>query len=133
MHVGVLRVEYRLRRARSLKEKRGPLRSLRDRVQHRFGVSIAEVDGQDSWQRAVLGVAVVGASAQHVAEQLTGIRRYMEADAALECTGVVQRLLEPVDGTWVLAAGANTPEAHPAEEEPPEDLLHLDLEDPAKG
>ena len=60
MLVAVARLELRLSFAHSLKEKRRALRSVIDRAQSRFGVHVAEVDGQDTWQRAVLGFALVG-------------------------------------------------------------------------
>lgn len=46
--------------SQSLKEKRRVLRSIKDRVSSTFSVMTAEVDAQDTWQRAVLGFAVVG-------------------------------------------------------------------------
>src|SRR5213596_944550 len=58
MIVGVCTIELRLRETRSLKEKRQVLKSIITRVKNNFNVAIAEVDYQDKWQRAVLGVAV---------------------------------------------------------------------------
>ena len=43
------------------------VRKLKDRVAAKFDVRLAEVDGLDTWQRAVLGFAVVGAE-RHVVE-----------------------------------------------------------------
>jgi hypothetical protein len=44
---------------RSLKEKRRVVRSLKERLQHRFRVSVAETRYQDVWTRAELTAAVV--------------------------------------------------------------------------
>ncbi len=44
----------------SLKRKRRVLKSIRDRLRQKFNVSVAELDYQDLWQRALLGVASVG-------------------------------------------------------------------------
>lgn len=60
MIVAVARLELRIP-AHSLKEKRRAVRSLVDRAKARFDVRLSEVGGQDTWQRAVLGLAVVGA------------------------------------------------------------------------
>ncbi len=57
MVVGAARVELHVHGSRSLKEKRGVVRSITQRVRNRFNVSVAEVGGQDTWQRAVLGLA----------------------------------------------------------------------------
>ena len=49
----------RVVQSHSLKEKRAVLRRLRDRVAE-VGVTLREVGGADTWQRADLGFAVVG-------------------------------------------------------------------------
>ncbi len=60
MYVGSLRARLLLREARSLKDKRQVLRSIKDRLRNEFNVSVAEVEGQDNRQLIVLGVAMVG-------------------------------------------------------------------------
>ncbi|MGB9625606.1 MAG: DUF503 domain-containing protein [Phycisphaerae bacterium] len=59
MVVGVLTVRLAIYEAESLKDKRRVIKSVKDRLAHRFNVSVAEVDELDSWQRAELGVAMV--------------------------------------------------------------------------
>lgn len=60
MIVGVAVVELRVHESQSLKEKRGVVRRIVGRLRHRFNVSVAEVGGQETWQRAVVGIAWVG-------------------------------------------------------------------------
>ena len=60
MIVGVAVVELRVHESQSLKEKRGVVRRITGRLRHRFNVSVAEVGGQDTWQRAVIGLAMAG-------------------------------------------------------------------------
>ena len=60
MVVGAAVVELRIRGAQSLKQKRGVVRSVVQRVRSRFNLSVAEVGGQDTWQRAVLAFAAAG-------------------------------------------------------------------------
>lgn len=60
MIVGVAVVELRIHESQSLKEKRGVVRRIAGRLRHRFNVSVAEVGGQDTWQRAVIGLAMAG-------------------------------------------------------------------------
>jgi len=43
-----------------LKEKRKELKSLKDQLRRRFGASVAEIEGHDTWQRATLLCALVG-------------------------------------------------------------------------
>lgn len=63
MVIGAARVELLVHGSHSLKEKRGVVRSITQRVRNRFNVSVAEVGGQDTWQRAVLGLALVAGEA----------------------------------------------------------------------
>jgi len=62
MPVGVLILEIQLPYAHSLKEKRAVLRKMRDRFRARFNVAVAELDHQDVWQRATLGVVSISDS-----------------------------------------------------------------------
>ena len=59
MFVGVMRFSLQIVGARSLKDKRSVVRSLKERAQSRLRVSIAEVGMLDHPQQATLGVACV--------------------------------------------------------------------------
>ena len=63
MVVGAARVELHVHGSHSLKQKRGVVRSISQRLRNRFNVSVAEVGGQGTWQRAVLGLATVAGEA----------------------------------------------------------------------
>lgn len=63
MYVGVYRIELHVPGSQSLKMKRSVVQSLRTRLAQ-LGVSVAEVEGQDLWQRAVLGVGAVSSDAR---------------------------------------------------------------------
>ena len=62
MPVGVLILEIQLPYSHSLKDKRAVLRKLRDRLRARFNVAVAEMDHQDAWQHATLGVVSISSS-----------------------------------------------------------------------
>jgi len=66
MIVGTLRVRLLLRQARSLKDKRQVVKSIKDRLRNGFNVSVAEVEEQDNRQLAVLGIAMVSNEAHHL-------------------------------------------------------------------
>jgi hypothetical protein len=70
MIVGVLTLELFFPYARSLKDKRRILRGFKDRVR-RHNVALAEVDFQDKWQRALVGVVTLN-SQQAVVEEVLG-------------------------------------------------------------
>lgn len=65
MVIGAFKVRFRVIGARSLKEKRKILKSLKDRIS-RMNVSIAEIDDQDKWQAATLGVALVSNDSAYI-------------------------------------------------------------------
>jgi uncharacterized protein len=73
MIVGSLRVRLLLREARSLKDKRQVVRSIKDRLRNSFNVSVAEVEAQDHRQLAVLGVAMVGNESRYLRSTLDQI------------------------------------------------------------
>jgi len=78
MIVGAAVVEVYIHGSRSLKEKRGVVRSIAQRVRNRFNLSVAEVGGQDTWQRAVLGLTVAGSDAATVRGVLDRAERFIE-------------------------------------------------------
>lgn len=78
MILGVSQLTLYLPACHSLKEKRQVIKSLMARVRNQFEVAIAEVDEQDRWQTAVLGVTCVSNSSQHANEILAHVQRYIE-------------------------------------------------------
>ena len=62
MPVGVLTLDFQLPYAQSLKEKRAVLQKIRDRLRARYNVAVAELDHQDVWQHATLGVVSISNS-----------------------------------------------------------------------
>ena len=73
MIVGVLRAELAVLGATSLKDKRRVVKSIKDKLSNRHNVSVAEVDGLDSHQRAVLGLAMVSNDSRFVESCLSKI------------------------------------------------------------
>ena len=68
--VGLCTVELFIPESQSLKDKRQVLLSLKDRLREKFNLSVAEVDGQDLWQKAVLGLACVADEGRYVTQVL---------------------------------------------------------------
>lgn len=77
MVVGLLSLELHVGAARSLKDKRMVLRSLKDRLR-RLNVAVAELDHQDLWQRAGLGIVTVGATEALVRRELDAVVEIVE-------------------------------------------------------
>ena len=70
MPIGLLTLEIHIPDARSLKDKRHVLRSLKDRLRNHFNVAVAELDHQDVWQRSLVGVVSLSNDEQHLRESL---------------------------------------------------------------
>jgi len=68
--VGVARLVLSIPGARSLKDKRRVVKSLKDRVRARLPVSLAEVGELERYQVATLGLAVVSNEAARCSEVL---------------------------------------------------------------
>jgi uncharacterized protein YlxP (DUF503 family) len=78
MPVGLLRLEIHMPEAHSLKDKRQVLRSLKDRLRGRFNVAVAELEHQDLWQRATIGVVTLGDQPRFVEHALEEVLRDAE-------------------------------------------------------
>jgi len=78
MVVGIVRVELHLPGAQSLKDKRQVVRSMKERIRERVHASVAEVEFQDLWQRAALGIAVVATDGGQVREMLQSARNIVD-------------------------------------------------------
>jgi uncharacterized protein len=78
MVVGVLHVECGLPATQSIKDKRRIIKSVLDRLHHRFNVAAAEVTHQESWRRAGLAVACVSTDTRHADSVLARVAREIE-------------------------------------------------------
>jgi len=76
--IGTCQIELHLPGCQSLKDKRRILRSLIERLQNRFNASVAEIEHQDLWQRARVGLAVVSTSQPLIDRTLTQIVAHVE-------------------------------------------------------
>ena len=73
MNVGVCRVALRLPENSSLKGKRRVVKSITARVRNKFNVSVAEIDDQNLWQRATLGICCVSNDKRYTNEVLSKV------------------------------------------------------------
>jgi len=86
VHVAVVQLELHIPTSRSLKEKRAVLRPIVEGLRHRFQISVAEVDYQDKWQRALIGLAVVSDSYSHAVEVVDNVERWVWSKPDVEVT-----------------------------------------------
>jgi len=78
MTVGLCTIQLSLPGVHSLKEKRGVVKPLLHRLRAEFNVSAAEVDRQDAWQAATLGLAIVSSPDADVHGALEGVLAWLE-------------------------------------------------------
>lgn len=93
MVVGVCTVELWIPESQSLKDKRQVLHSVKDRLRGKFNLSIAEVDGQDLWQKAVLGMACVANDGSHVEQVLEQALNVIKSMPTIELVRAHRELL----------------------------------------
>jgi uncharacterized protein len=73
MPIGLLTLEIHIPDARSLKDKRQVIRSLKDRLRGQFNVAVAELDHQELWQRALVGVVSLSGDSKHLEQSLEAV------------------------------------------------------------
>ena len=78
MVIGLCHLELLLEGNFSLKGKRQVIKSIVDRARQRFNISIAEVEDQELWQKAVLGVCTVANDRQRVNSILDKVVSFIE-------------------------------------------------------
>jgi uncharacterized protein YlxP (DUF503 family) len=59
MVIGIARITLVLPGSRSLKQKRGVIQSVKDRIKNEYNVSVSEVDREDQHGMAVIGIACI--------------------------------------------------------------------------
>jgi uncharacterized protein len=91
--IGVLTLDIHIQDAHSLKEKRHVVKGLKDRLRSKFNVSVAEIAGQDLWQRGV--VAAVTVSGDH--QRAETVLQLVEREAA----SILGGMLVGSDIEWV--------------------------------
>jgi uncharacterized protein len=71
--IGVLTLELRIDDAHSLKDKRQVVKSLKDRLRHKFNVAVAEIDHLDVWQRALIAAVTISSAHTHAQSVLQNV------------------------------------------------------------
>jgi uncharacterized protein YlxP (DUF503 family) len=79
MVVGLLKIDLFLPEASSLKDKRQIVKSIMGKVDSKFNVSVSEVENQDLWQRATIGISHVSETGEQTRRVLNHIDRFVES------------------------------------------------------
>jgi len=97
VHCAALEIDLHLPECRSLKAKRAIVRPLVEGLRRRYAVAVAEVGHHDQWQRTVVGVAAVGATAGHVVDILDEVERFVWSNPEVQVLSM--------ERSWVDASG----------------------------
>lgn len=98
MRAAVARVELHIGGAQSLKGKRAVLRPVIERLKRSMSVSVAEVDHQNTWQRATLGVAWAARDEGELQRLIEGTKRHFDSQLECEMVDFVVNHMEEPDG-----------------------------------
>jgi len=75
MPIAQLTFELRIEHARSLKDRRQVVRSLKDQLRQGFNISVAELDEAVTWQSATIGIVAVSNSRDYLRGQIEEVER----------------------------------------------------------
>lgn len=78
MPVAKLILELRIENARSLKDRRRVVRSLKDKLRHGFNISIAELDETVTWRSATIGATAISSSRDYLRGLMSQVERAAE-------------------------------------------------------
>ena len=117
MIVGVAVVEVHVHDSQSLKAKRGVVRSILGRRRNRFNLSVGEVGGQGTWQRATIGMSMTGSDEVSLRRALTRAIDFVEemhlAEVIASDFEIIRMPLDSEDGLTVSDAETTEDEEEP--------------------
>jgi len=88
MMVALCRFDIRIPGVTSLKGKRHVLKTLTASLRQKFNVAVAEVDHQELWQRAAIGVSSVAGQGYHLKRVMHEVERHIDRWAEVEIIDV---------------------------------------------
>ena len=93
MIIGILQLELRFAQSHSLKEKRMTLKSIKDRLRREFNIAVAEIEDQDRWQSARLGISSIGSDKRYVNGLLSRVEQWAQRQRDAELVSSQMELL----------------------------------------
>lgn len=97
MWIGWIELDLLLGDIHSLKGKRSLIRPIVSDVRRKYAVSVAEVDAQDLYRRAVIGAGLVAASRAHAVEVLDAVEQFVAYRPELELLTARRRIITSED------------------------------------
>jgi uncharacterized protein YlxP (DUF503 family) len=97
MLVAMCRFDLRIPGSNSLKEKRHVVKTLTASLRSKFNIAVAEVDHQELWQRATIGVSAVASEGYHLKRVMHEVERHIGTFPAIEVLSADLTLHGPED------------------------------------
>ena len=132
MIIATLQFELIIRHSDCLKDKRRVVNSVKERLQRKFRVAVAEVGALEHHRLALLGLAAVSNCPRHGSHILDRVINDLRHEREAELGEVARHIIAGAPDAAGAGDGAENPALDPAEEQ---DLLQrglaaLDPEDP---
>lgn len=84
--IGFVNCECLIYNSQSLKDKRAVLQRIMTRLKQKFNVSVSEIDHQDMWQRATLGIVAITSSKHATERELQNSLKMIDSFPEIERT-----------------------------------------------
>jgi len=84
MIIGLLEIDLFGEQFHSLKDKRRLVSSLKERLQNKFSIAVAESDYQELWQKAQLSIVSLGHNRAALENRFRQIEEFIYLNYALE-------------------------------------------------
>ncbi|NMA01314.1 MAG: DUF503 domain-containing protein [Clostridia bacterium] len=84
MIIGTITFKIHIPYAHSLKEKRSVVKSIIAKIQNKFNLSVAEIDLQNQWQFALIGVAMIANKTKIIEQQITRVIEFLDKQTEFE-------------------------------------------------
>ena len=94
LFVGALDIDLHIPDCRSLKAKRAALKPIVEGIKRRYAAAAAEVEYQNKWQRARVGVAAVASSEAHASDILDEVERFVWSHPDVQVLQITRRWME---------------------------------------
>ncbi|WP_457568283.1 DUF503 domain-containing protein [Desulfurobacterium sp.] len=76
--IGYLEVELYIPQSHSLKEKRMIIKSIKEKLKHKFNVAVCEAGELDKWQTGIIAIVTVSTSSRKADETLEKVVGFIE-------------------------------------------------------
>ncbi len=91
--VGICTIEIHIPGSDSLKNKRRVIKSIIQRIRNKYNVSVSEIDEQDIWQRATLGIACISNDKNIIHKTFSHIENFLDSNMEIQVINLYIEIL----------------------------------------